>query len=366
MSNLIYYTPGRFESMSHLPDMKVFLALFKVFNNNISFIDRTGLIVPPVKTETLPPLQIPNADSTFNMSFDDCAIDSAQRIYKKHLELQIPIRIGWSGGIDSSATLMAFIEALGMAEATRCVEIAMTNEGLIENPYLWEKIIQPNNFKILNSMLVTNDWQDSSIMVNGEGGDQLHGTDIFRWIVSKYGKAGLSTPWTEEHIVGYIKLNATSLTDQEALLLANILIKMVSNAPVEITTTGDFWWWINFTAKWASTFYRLTTKAPENVITQEFIDNHFFPFYNTKNFQLWSMHKRNEAYKGTWESYKWKAKEFVARTSNSPEYNMKHRQGSLYNILAHTTRAEGIDSNFKFYDRLDPEEWYEPNNSFKI
>lgn len=364
MTSLIYYTPGRFDSIKHLPDMKVFLSLFKVFNHNISFVDRTGTIVPPIRTCTLEQVKLPQANPGFNMSFDECAVSRATDIFKHHQEIQKPIRLSWSGGIDSSAALMGFIEAVGMKQAVESIEISMSAEGITENPYLWEKVIRPNNFKVVNSLLVSNELDDSRILVNGEGGDQVQGVDLYRALIKLLGPTAMVMPWNEELITRFIKFRSPGLTDSEYELLSDRLITLVKAAPIEITSLGDFWWWINFASKWASTFYRLLSRAPAGT-TEEFVNNYFFPFYNSKNFQWWSMYKREEKHKGDWDTYKWKAKEFVATTSNCPDYVLKHRQGSLSSVLSHTVRYEAIDNEFNFIDRINPEDWYNPDNSFK-
>ena len=364
MSNLIFYSPIRFESLSELPDVRLWLSLFKIFPTGISFVDRTGVIKLPIRTSTPAQVSLPAVDPTFNLSFGDCAIIRAHEIYQKHLEYQVPIRIQWSGGIDSSAALSAFIKLLGVAEAKRCLEIVMTSEGIVENPFMWENVIRKENFKITNTMKFDEQWDGSAIMVNGEGGDQAHGADLYRFVIRHLGGDALTQVWTEEKIVSFIKFKG-NLPDRDAEALAGILINQVKQSPLDITTIGDFFWWINFTTKWAATFYRIITKS-NKPITPEFIDNYFFPFYSGKEFQLWSMHKREEKHKGDWNSYKWKAKEFVCDFLGNDDYQAKHRQGSLYRIMSHSVRPEAIDDEFNFYDKLNPEDWYNPDNSFKV
>lgn len=365
MSSLIYYTPGRFDSLNHLPDVKVFLALFKIFNHNISFVDRTNTLTPPIRTRTLDQVRLPAPNANFNLSFDECAVLRATDIFQQHQRLQKPIRLSWSGGIDSSAALMGFIEAVGMSQAVESIEISMSAEGITENPYLWEKIIRPNNFKIVNSLLVSNELDDSRILVNGEGGDQVQGVDLYRALIKLFGPTAMIMQWDPSLIAKFVRFRVTGLNDNEYFLIVNKLITLVKVAPIEITTLGDFWWWINFASKWASTFYRLLTRAPAGT-NEDFVNNYFFPFYNSENFQWWSMYKREEKHKGNWDTYKWKAKEFVARTSGCPDYVLKHRQGSLSMVLSHTVRYEAIDDQFNFIDKIEPMDWYNPNNSFKV
>jgi hypothetical protein len=171
--------------------------------------------------------------------------------------------------------------------------------------------------------------------------------------------------WKREHIVNHIKWKASYLNQQEAEKLADIFINQVKHAHVEILTLADFWWWLNLTCKWSAVMYRLVAKAPYPV-DDKFIDNYFFPFYASEKFQLWSIYKRDEAHQGNWETYKWKAKEFVCKTSGCDELYFKHRQGSLFTVLSHTKKYEAIDNEFNFYTNPNPEDWYNPNNDFKV
>jgi hypothetical protein len=362
VNELIYYSPTRFNKLSNQDDVRLWLTLFKIFPTGISFVDRTGKIKSPVRTATLSQVELPVLDPSFNLSFKECAVSRAESIYKKHQQFGVPIRVGWSGGIDSSAALVSFIELLGVTEARKCLEIAMTSEGIIENPMLWEQLVLKENFKIVNTLHFTEQWDGSTIMVNGEGGDQIHGVDLYRLLIVRFGATALTMPWTESLVVDFIKFK-TGAPDADVVALADIFISHIRRAPIEITTLADFWWWINFTCKWAATFYRIITKA-STPISAEFIDNYFFPFYNSANFQLWSMYKREEKHQGTWATYKWKAKEFVSDFLGNDTYQSKHRQGSLGNVLSHSTKCEAIDTNFKFYNKIAPEEWYQSVNSF--
>jgi hypothetical protein len=359
MSSLIYYTPGVFLNSSHKKDVRIWLGFFNVFQNTISFIDRTGNIQVPVKTSTLPENLIPQ-DSSFNLSFPNCAIKTAERIYSKQKEFNVPIKLHWSGGIDSSAALTSFINLLGMKEASKTIQIVMSSNGIYENPYMW-KIIRKEGFEIINSLSFENNYDGDYIAVNGEGGDQVHGTDIYRPLIRKYGSDIIMRPWTENLIKDFIG-NRSQLSPDECNILARVLINQVKQSNLDIKTMGDFFWWLNFSCKWTSTFYRMITKSI-NPVNRATINTHFFPFYASPEFQLWSMYKREEKHKGDWNTYKWKAKEYVCNLIGE-EYALKHRQASLCTIWSHTPKYEAIDCNFNLIKKTDAEYWYNPNNSF--
>lgn len=361
MSNLIYYTPGVFQQIATKPDVRIWLGCFNVFQSTISFIDRTNTIQVPVKTETLNENLLP-VNPNFNLTFKDCAIKTAERIYGKHKEFGVPIKMHWSGGIDSSAALTSFIDLLGMEEAKRCITIVMSSTGIYENPYMW-KLIRKEGFNITNSLSFDDTYSEDYIAVNGEGGDQVHGTDVYRPLIRRYGSDILNTIWTEDLIRDFVAARS-GLTQEDSNILADVFIRQVRNANIDIKTVGDFFWWLNFTCKWSSTFYRLLTKSSTS-IDRKTINNHFFPFYSSEEFQLWAMYKREEKHKGDWNTYKWKAKEYVCGLIGQ-EYALKHRQGSLMAVMSHVPRYEALDSDFNLINKTDVEYWYNPNNSFGV
>lgn len=365
MLPLIYYVPGNFRHLENsYKDVKIWRGIFNLFTDNVCFIDRSNVIKSPVSSTSLEYTALPDLNTSFNLSFDQCAIETAKEIYSKHESNGAKIKLAWSGGIDSSVILMSFIELLGINKTTKILDVVMTQKSIMENPYLWEKIIRQENFNIVHATEFSEKWDGSEILVNGEGGDQIHGTDIYRNLRFKYGKLSMDTKWTQDLVLEYIKWRVKHFNDNEANILTEVLIKLVNHAPIKIETQADFWWWINFTCKWASVIYRLVTKSTTSV-NIDFLKDYYFPFYTNNLFQQWAMTKRNEVHRGDWESYKWKAKEFIISSTGCKELDLKHRQGSLYQILAHTSKIEAIDKNFKYYQEINPLEWYCPNNSFK-
>lgn len=364
MSSLLFYTPLNFKSLSHLPDVKLWLGMFKVFNDNVAYIDRTGVTINPIRCSTTDHIKLPVSDPTFNKTFKECALITAEKIYKKHLEHNVPIRVFWSGGIDSTAALLAFVELLGVEEARRAVEVVMTSRSILENPYTWEKVVRKENFIVHNALHFKEQWNGDCIIVNGECGDQVQGGEGYRNLVNIFGPDAITTPWNLDNLSKFVSTRS-GLDKQETEKLVSIFVEQVDKAPIPLPTMGDFSWWLNFSGKWASTYYRTSTKSP-TLLTNEFFANYFFPFYSSDEFQLWSMYTRHEQHKGDWASYKWAAKDFICDCLGSQEYQQKHRHGSLVSVLNHTLRASAIDDHFKLYYNINPEDWYNPNNSFKM
>lgn len=369
MKSLIFQTPVKFKTLD-TPDVKLWLSLTRVMSDNVSFIDRTGSIVNPIRTSTLPMNALPTMDDNFSMSFEDCVIDRVKQIYQQHLDLQIPIRLHWSGGIDSTSALLGFVDYLGAAEAKKCVEIVMNHSTIMENPMAWEQLVRKENFKIINSSHFSELLDKTAIMVNGEGGDQIQGSDMMRYVYTKFGPDGFDMPWSEDFILQFIKDRSNSnlllpsgISDNDARKLTDILVNQIKSCPVELDTKFRLFGWINLSSKWCSTYYRLVTRT-NYPLSDELLSAYYFPFFTSANFQQWSLANNGEKHRGNWSTYKWKAKDYVCKVLGNQLYQSKHRYGSLVHVLAHTDRYIAIDNEFNLYKTIDPEEWYNPSNSF--
>lgn len=369
MKSLIFQTPVKFKSLPQ-KDVKLWLAMTRIMSDNVSFIDRTGYITNPIRTTTHPLNALPSYSSDFNMTFDECVRERVQQILAKQDELGIPIRLQWSGGIDSTSALLGFVDALGMAEASKRIEVIMNHSTIMENPMTWEQVVRKENFRVINSSHFNQFLDGTAIIVNGEGGDQIQGSDMFRYLYTKFGNDGFSVKWNEDLLVDFVKARSSSdqllppgISDPDAKIVAGVLAEQARRAPMEIDTMYRLLGWYNLSSKWCATYYRTVSRS-NHAISAEFLSNYYFPFFTSDNFQRWSMTDNGEKHKGNWETYKWKAKDFVCSVLGNDEYQQKHRYGSLVHVLSHTERAIAIDEEFNLYNSIIPEEWYTPDNIF--
>ena len=145
--------------------------------------------------------------------------------------------------------------------------------------------------------------------------------------------------------------------------------RLKSTSPLPITSNFDFAWWINFSLKWQTVFARLLTfVAPRNkhLVTPEYVRDFYFPFYNTENFQLWSMNNMDKKIKDEWKTYKWPSKEIIYDYTKDAEYrDNKVKRGSLNAFLKTQGSFKFLDDSYTLYPHLDISEYYEPDNDFK-
>jgi len=356
------YNPNRFRKAQG-DDWQSWLSLFDVISSNVTFIDRTANIINPIRS-TLPTfLAMPAYDPGFAMTYKECCQSAAQRLLALQESLDVPIRILYSGGIDSSLVLTSFINQLGQQAAERRIQIVMSVESIEENPWMWERLLRRSGFTLINGEAHAGDWDASRILVGGEFNDQLHGSDIYRDLVRWRGDSILDTRYSQGLISEYLR---SKIPAQYADTWTAILHQHMQKAPCPIDTVADFWWWLNFSCKWSSVYFRILSHARDtSLINDHYCQKHYFQFYGTDDFQRWSMVDRMHKHQGSWVSYKWHAKQLVAKLCGD-EYNQKLKRGSLWRLLSYRRGADIVDDAWQFHDQISIADWYDPNNSFRM
>lgn len=370
MTRLYNFNPLRFRNVAQSEDIAVWQAIYdcKLINYGISFSDRSGVIQIPLKTAVATQNTMPAYDPNFNMTYEECCQASAQALYEKQDCLDVPIRLLYSGGIDSSTILASLIKQVGMAETEKRIELVLNPTSIEENRWMWEKVIRRSKIKFLSSE-AHQDWSTDRIMVAGEGNDQIFGSDLFKDLQMWKGPGVFVMPWTEDLIYEYFS-SWKKMPVEHARIWTALMVKLLRAAPCPVETLTDWWWWTNFTCKWSCVYFRIANAVsnPE-IVNQSYMDNYFYQFFNTPQHQKWSMVNQESKHKNTQDSYKYQAKELICKFLGDNGYLIKAKRGSLWEIMAHKKKAIAIDTDYKFYWDLqeikDLSSFYEPNNSFK-
>lgn len=348
------------------------ITTWKQFYNTIltessSYIDRTGTIKLPISVSYPDYLSLPDYDANFSMSYADCCQSRVEEILKLQEQVDGPIRIMYSGGIDSSLILASFIERLGIEQAGKRIELVMTNLSREENPTMWENYIRRSNIKLINAFDFGIKLEKNAILISGELNDQLfHPATQTRPLLHWTTMTELLKPWSEEKLVDYFLWAQVDQANAE--LFANLLSNLAKAAEFEIYSLWDLFWYLNFTGKWTSCYFQnlLMFNSGQTSVAADLINNRQFDhFYSSIEFQKWTMVNREHKHKGTPGSTKWYPRKLVADFMKDPQYENKSKYGSLYHIVRGRQSHLALDNNFNFVSS-ELDKFYNPNNSFLV
>lgn len=349
----------KFDTGIH-PEVAQWKDIYSLISSGVNIIDRCEHIAMPFNFKSVFP--VPTDLSNFNKSYKDICIEHAKELIEHSKRIGKPIVILFSGGIDSTVVAISFILA---AEGDYSnIKIALSPHSIRENPNFYYEHIR-GKFEMLPSESILQEINTDYIMVGGEGNDQLFGTDIYKIFRDYAGISSLHEKYNENNIVPF--LTNSGLRENSAKLWFSLMDGQIkATQRCEINTIKDFFWWYNFCYKWQNVYFRIPARSIlRTPLTQEVLNNNYFQFFMTDDFQKWSMLNPDKKVGDTWTSYKQHAKEFIFEFDRDEEYlKYKTKVPSLINIFRKRMAADGIDSNYQLIHKVNHEDYYNPNNSF--
>jgi hypothetical protein len=346
MSELIYYNRYPLQHCD-IPGIKRFLNLSQFFHPNIGIIDRTDTIKIPLAATTKHPIPVFKQD--FNLSFKECALHRMKDLDHLHQTTGKQFRLMYSGGIDSTGVLSAFVAYYGLERAAELAEISCNKDSMEENPWAWDRIIRKGKFRLHKSTDHADGWRDDRIIITGECSDQLFG--LGGYTASRTGK-DLYPPATSEEIRDHL---SRSHPKADVVDVCEILQKISSAAPFDIENLYLFVWWINFVLTWDGVVYRTMAQANIEQLPEDTLASGYVAFYNTDLFQQWSMKYHYDNPRLYAESYNFKriCKEFIIDTLGIPEYQNKFKTESFAPLNMMRRNASIINSDLRLLHGTD-------------
>jgi hypothetical protein len=280
------------------------------FLNNTAFwfsqIDRTQSFNVGPKCKIIEPLPKGNETRTLE---ELCDIRARSLIAENK-----PIAVYWSGGIDSTLVLVSLLKAgVPFDQLT----VVLSSFSIVEyksfyNNHIKDKLNVRKVGPSIYPYIKTNE-----LIVTGEHGDQVFGSDNAGLYKNDFDNLFTET-WQE----GFRRRVKSNKADE-------ILEPLMKKAPFEIKNAFDGYWWYNITCKWQHVSLRMTSHM-KDIPAFLSVVRHFF---NTPEFQLWSMNEQNHRtlkIKNTWNSYKFEAKRLIREFDGNEDYEReKLKIGSL-------------------------------------
>ena len=118
-------------------DTIIYTGSKNIIMNVLPLVDRSGKIQMPYNFSIYEDFRMPVPDNNFNLEYKDCCEIRTKEIVELSDKLQIPIRILWSGGIDSTLVIISFIKLLGLSAAKDRLIISLSASSIQENYYFY-------------------------------------------------------------------------------------------------------------------------------------------------------------------------------------------------------------------------------------
>ena len=332
MKQLLYYNIGLIRSLDLInnkqepieeflsPNHKELYAFYEKHKMNMNPVyDRTGN-TPHFLNIKPGLLQIPKIDAPFNKSFRECVESRCKEL----VEMEKPITVVWSGGIDSTLALFALLRYV---DDPKQITVYGTYSSILESGSLFDSKIKNSGVNYKFKVSSTRDFDDgdpNSIFVTGYYGNQLFGP-VDDFITGK-----IKTPISFFHhqfnnddpLIDY-----TKCIDDE---LHEFLLPSIKASPKKIETLRDLRWWLIFNFDWYTAEYssRISTKQQNNQ----------YHFYNTDDFQRYVITTKEPFTKDVGKplTHRWVMRELIEEYSGDSYYAWNKPKGvsSLGNPLA--------------------------------
>ena len=272
---------------------KTFKSYDKFGLNKNPVYDRSGTV--PHYVNMSPIHKMPSFDPSFNKNFYTICEERSKQL----ASMNKPIKVCWSGGIDSTFVLLFLAQYIPKDQIT----VYGTYSSVIESGDVFDRYIK-NNYKCEIKIFPSDDIRDKiedCIWVTGFQGNQLFGpTDDFfakdRSLAFFHHTLG-----TKETIYEDYKKSVNPE-------LLEFLQPSIDASPRKIETVADLRWYCIFNYDWYNGIYEMMGEMnPEKVGT-------VFHFFDTEDFQKWAITTKDPWTKvpGHSNTHRWQMREFMA------------------------------------------------------
>ena len=209
----------------------------KVLHTNVSLVDRTEKIVMPYKFQLYSDFKMPTDLTNFNMSYTDCLLERAEELYSLSVKLKVPLKIYYSGGIDSTLILVSFLMIQEKKNIKENIIVSMSPESIRENPNFYYQHILPN-FKLESSENFSNDFDKKCIIVGGEFNDQLFGSiAIYKVYAASWDFSSVLKSYNSGLVRDFFL--SKGMSEKSANWWYDMLVYQAETAPCKIKSTFD-------------------------------------------------------------------------------------------------------------------------------
>ncbi len=307
------------------------------------------------------------------VTFEDAADDFGSKVVEE-IDQDKDLYLMWSGGIDSTSVAVSVLKHIKKYQHSR-LHVISSQSSRNENPMFYHNFlkqfdqIELKNFEPANLDLL------HSIILDGEGGDQIFGSSAANKIFSIYPDMILK-PWRNniDFLRQYwYKDDVPNFYD----LFMQLMNVTIDQGLVPVETLFDFYWWLNFNFKFDSVMFRNTLKIGENVPDQQFeyfCNTVIRRLFAHDKMQQWSMSAgAEEKICKAKKTVKWGGKKYIYEFDRNEYYFREKRKEFSSEVLADSvSKYIAIDRNYKRHSiadratRQNLKQKFYPNHNGKI
>ena len=295
--------------------------------------------VPVDRTDTLNEFKwdyepIPK-DFSDAKSWDDCCFSRAEELWR----MNKPITVLWSGGIDSSTVFLALRETM---PSDGELHVRYSQHSIDEFPSMYDAVKEFSEPCLKSSVEYFNKdfLKQDHMFVSGEPADMIFGTSTF---FEKYADM-MTEPW--DALLYLEDFHPYDLDHKDRYRVACLVEQHMEKSPIEINNIFDVYWWLSFCFKY--------TQVDRIMFCSFFLsdvsDMHKnYSFFNTVDFQKWSMCFHDLKHQNTRMTHKQPAKDFIYKFTRDKNYQTyKTQEPSVFKHFD----SSWISSRFKSKDKL--------------
>lgn len=332
---LLNYTRKHAWDVEFMPRPELFLPPFERAVSRVGY--QTDLFHFVKAAESIEDLkQLPPS----KMTWAECCIKRAEELLQLDKDRYY---ISYSGGIDSTAILVAILQAWPQ-DALKRVTVVLSHQSIEENPTFFDQHITKfhlrNYYLPLDEMLL----KENAIFINGELGDQLFGSDMLMTGCKAFGDQVLKSDY-KDAVPKILDRVLKRRLENGGNAIFEHFHPIVEECPFPIRTAHDFFWWFNFTQKWQHVKYRYLEMVTWNPKAR--YGEHVQTFYDSIDFQNWSLTNHDLKIRDTWESYKFVNKEFIYDYTKDEAQMKLVKVQSLVKTYFLTEKNIAVDSHFE-------------------
>lgn len=351
-----------------------------------NYMFRDGVWSDPFETIIHPQFHMPSYDKNFNLNFSDISDLRALDIKKIINDTDRTVMVQWSGGIDSTVAMVSLIKNLSTSELSK-VTVSMSGDSLLENPNFYNNFIK-DKFKIVNSEnMLFNDYKEkyNAYCIGADTGDCMFGSELGNKLYPRmkfiqndidnlyHSVSSKDVDYTayKSIIIQYfnnnlknaaLQLKQYSIFDKslsEMLpgdekfgeMFYEKIVNNIKTSSVPIYSLHDFFWWTIFSGRYLFCSLRGPIAYSVGTNKESLINDCLIQWFNTDEYQLWSMNNNNNGEKLTGPTqglYKTACKKYIFEFDKDEwYYHHKIKIVSSPNIIKRNWRK-----NFNDFDPI--------------